>query len=87
MKQFLLNADGTYPNGMTEEYIKSFGLTPVIPTSPPLVVPVYHHVVEDMPIFKDGMYTQQWKLVSYTEEEIAKIEQQSQIAIQESNQV
>lgn len=88
IKQFLLNADGTYPNGITEERVKSFGLTPVIPTPPPMVLPPYTRVVEDAPLLKDGVYTQQWKIESYSEQEIAEIEKmaaQQQLAIQGSN--
>lgn len=72
-KQFLLNFDGSYPNGVTEQHIISLGLIPVIPTNPPSVIPVNCYVQEDDPIMKNGRYVQQWKIVEYTEAEIERM--------------
>lgn len=74
-KQFLLNIDGSYPNGMTEKQVTSLGLIPVLPSSQPTVVPQYHRVVEADAILINGEYVQQWKLEKFSDQEIAKIEE------------
>ena len=64
-KQFLLNADGSYPNGMTKHILDTLGLIPVIPSEYPRNIPDGHIVVEDDPILENDVYIQQWKIVEY----------------------
>lgn len=88
-KQFLLNIDGSYPNGMTAKYITDLGLIAVLPSSPPSVVPQYHRVVEDNAVLVNGKYVQQWKLEKYSDEYIAQLEAEREKLLSDlnSNQV
>lgn len=73
-KQFLLNADGSYPNGVNKQLIESLGLIAVLPSQPPLVIPVYHYVKEIDAININGNFVQQWEIVKYSDEYIAQLE-------------
>jgi hypothetical protein len=75
-KQFLLNKDGTYPNGLNQQVISALGLIAVLPSPVPNVIPKYHYVEEIDPISIDGVYVQQWKITKYTDEEIAQIDKE-----------
>ena len=62
MKPLLLNPDGSIPNGLTPELLNKFGLTPVIPSPPPVPSPGFR-VVEDEPLELLGSFFQIWKEV------------------------
>lgn len=89
-KQFLLNADGSYPNGLNAQVISALGLIAVLPTAAPTDIPQYHYVEETDPVLIDGVYVQQWKITKHSDEEIAQIDKESVIVIDDemnSNQV
>jgi hypothetical protein len=60
---YLINADGSIPNGLTLEHLTQLGLTPVFPTSPPVPAPGYK--VKEAPPEKgvDSIWRQQWQEV------------------------
>ena len=62
MRPLLLNPDGSIPNGLTPELLITFGLTPVIPSPPPVPSPGFR-VVEDEPLELLGSFFQRWKEV------------------------
>lgn len=62
-KQFLLNPDGSYPNGMTKQVLDTLGLIPVIPSEYPKNIEEGYTVVEVDPILENDVYVQQWKIV------------------------
>jgi hypothetical protein len=89
-KQFLLNEDGSYPNGLNEQVISALGLIAVLPSPAPNDIPQYHYVEETDPVLIDGVYVQQWKITKHSDEEIAEIDKESTIIINDemnSNQV
>lgn len=58
--RYLLNPDGSYPNGMTPERCAALGLTPVLP-SPVPVQPGYV-AVEGEPVQDGPIWRQVWEL-------------------------
>ena len=61
MKQYLLNADGSWPSGAPIEALLAAGVTPVVPT--PLPDPqTGFRPVEGEPQFADGAWRQVWRL-------------------------
>lgn len=75
-KQFLLNADGSYPNGLNEQIINSLGLIAVLPSPAPTDIPLYHFAEEIDPVPVNGVYTQQWRVSKYDDKEIEEMSKQ-----------
>lgn len=75
-KQFLLNEDGSYPNGLNEQVISALGLVAVLPTEAPTDIPQYHYAEEIDPVLVNGVYTQQWRVSKYTDQQIEAIDKE-----------
>jgi hypothetical protein len=71
MKQFLLKPDGSYPDGITTEQLESLGLTPVMPTTPPVVEFDQLCVDSQNPVLLDGVWYQQWTVQPIETEELS----------------
>ena len=59
VRQFLLNVDGSVPEGTDVETLKRHGIPLVLPTAPPLVPPGFE-LREREPELVDGVWRQVW---------------------------
>lgn len=79
MKQFLLNADGSRPQGTNYDILEQEGYILVVPTDPLSIIPSdfsdrYHKLVELDAELVDEVYYQKWAVVEKTDEEKTEYE-------------